>query len=305
MNAILHRLLPALSNNELFVESADKLEPFHIYFKMKDFYREQLSSADSAKMYVHHLKHEKCLSLLRQRNLEGANGLLLEIQKLDRNFPVLVQSGMDSLHHAMLAYVDYILLDNAEEALRKLKMAVTLAEQQCESYPYFCISIPTQWINILRLLIRSRDELRITNELVPLLKLCMFGVCESVAVQDAYKTLRYKEHVLVVSDVFDNVIFNLDKSFGFAYTVQLLNQIVRQVLLEADELPCYTPGTLHVLRLLQLADEGRVDTVAECLWFEQSLLVDVPDSLKRILVYVVKNMLLVEADDSATVIPGF
>lgn len=297
---LLHRLLPALSNNEIFVDSPGKLEPFHIYFKMKDYYKEQLSPADSAKMYVHHLKHEKCLSLLRQRNLEGANGLLLEIQKLDRTFPAQVQSGMDSLHYAMLAYVDYILLDNPEEALRKLRVSVARAEQQCEFFPYFCMSIPTQWINILRLVIRSRNERQITGELVPLLKLCMFGISESESVRNTYKTMGYKEHALVVGDVFDNVVFNLDKSFGFAHAVQLINQAVRQVLLEAEEATCFTPGILHVLQMLQLADEGRVDTLAQCLWLNQSLLVDVPDSLKRILVYVIKNLLMTEADSSST-----
>lgn len=304
MNAILHRLLPALSNNEIFTENPEKLEPFHIYFKLKDYYKEQLSPADSTKMYVHHLKHEKCLSLLRQRNLEGANGLLLEIQRLDRSFPEVVQRGMDSLHYAMLAYVDYILLDDTEEALRKLKVAVARAEQQCESYPYFCMSIPTQWINILRLVIRSRNEVRLTAELVGLLKLCMFGISEDCRVRQAYMTLGHKEHALVVGDVFDNVVFNLDKSFGFDKAIKLINQTVRQVLQESGEATCFTPGILHVLEMLQLADEGQVDRLAQHLWFDQARLVDVPDSLKRILVYVIRGLLLPEADDAPALMVG-
>ncbi len=284
MDTQLDEILSAINQERLFVDTHKQIEPFHIYFKLKDFYKDRLTAADSLKMYAHHLKLEKCMSLMRQRNTGGALSMLAEVERLDRNFPEYVQKGMDSLYLAMSSYQDYILDNNVDEAIRKLKLSIRNGILQSRDFPYFCISIPTQWINVLRVLTRLRLKDEIVKECVELLNFTLFGIHDDAEIGLIYNNVGEAEHGLVISDVFDNVIYNLERSFEYKGMEEVLAIIIDKVVGEHINSKSNHDSIIEVLTVLNDFYKKNYDAFINKLYFQRGSLVDIPSSLKRIVI---------------------
>jgi hypothetical protein len=284
METKINEIFNAINQNVLFIDSPNKLEPFHIYFKLKNFYKDILTPEDNLNMYIHHLKLEKCLSQLRQRNFDGANGLLIEIEKLDRVFPEFVQNGMDALYYAMLSYNDYVANNNIEEALTKLKLAIKSGIKQSTYYGYFSVSIPTQWVNILRVLIRVKREKEIIKESALLLKYTLYGIHDDVLLCKAYNEVGTLEHNSFLQESLDNLILNLEKSFGYSGMRSILNNVISIVLSEHYCNPSYNESIVRILRIIQKYDIGHIEGFIEELHTNIQRLNDVPDLLKKIVI---------------------
>lgn len=284
MSHRIHNILNAFNQGTLFTESPSKIEPFHIYFKLKDFYKDKLTPTESIKMYSHHLKLEKGLSLLRQRNLAGAEAILGEIKRLDRNFPEFVQDAMDSLYYAMMSYYDYISYNNHEEALLKLRASIEKGTLQSKTYPFFCISIPTQWINILRVLIRTKQEPEIIIETTNLVKLTLLGVHENKTLVEAYHSLGKEEKDLVIRDVFDNLVFNLQRSFSVEKSNEIFFKIVSNILAFEPITQSFNSSVVWVLSILKDFENENYDSFLNKLNQPDRILLDIPTTLKQMII---------------------
>jgi hypothetical protein len=284
MDAQLNEILSAINEEKLFVDTNKQIEPFHIYFKLKDFYKDSLTSADSLKMYAHHLKLEKCMSLMRQRNTGGALSMLAEVERLDRNFPVFVQKGMDSLYLAMSSYHDYIINDDVNEAIRKLRLSIKNGIIQSKDFPYFSLSIPTQWINILRVLTRLKLKDEIIKEGVELLNFTLFGLHNDAEIGIIYNNIGEAEHGLVITDVFDNVIYNLERSFEYEGMEEVLAIIIGQVVEENISIKSNHDNIIEVMGILNDFYKKNYDDFISKLYNQRGSLIDIPSSLKRIII---------------------
>lgn len=289
METRIDKILAAINQNELFVDTDTKLQPFHIYFGLKDFYKDKLTAKDSLQMYKHHLKLETCMSMLRQRNFAGASVTLNGVEKLDRNFPYFVQNGMDSLYLAMVSYSDYILNNDYETALKKLRLAIKFGIQQSHNYPYFILSIPTQWINILRVLIRTKQEKEAIIEITELLKLTLFSIHKDSSLEPIYDALGKEEHGLVIADVFDNTIYNLERSFGHQKMREVLSAVTSN--LKPEILSNKKSHNDSIVRVLSMLDDFYNDypaTFIDQLYSQIGTLIDIPSTLKKLLIDTVK-----------------
>jgi hypothetical protein len=284
MEKTLNEISYAINQDSLFVDTHNQLQPFHIYFELKNFYKDKVSSSDSLKMYVHHLKLERCISLLRQRNTAGALSMLAEVEKLDRNFPDLVQKGMDSLYMAMLSYRDYIIHHHIDEAITKLNRSIQYGIIQSQDYPYFALTIPTQWINVLRVLIREKHEQIVIEETVKLLKLTLFGIHEQQTFGETYRNLDQAAHNLVIHDVFDNMIFNIESRFGYETLNDYLRKIIDKTLMETTDYHSFHPEIVTVLSLLKQVNDQQTEAFIYQLHEQKGKLIDIPSSLKRLII---------------------
>lgn len=285
MDKQLDEILSAINEEKLFVDTHKQIEPFHIYFKLKDFYKDRLTSADSLKMYMHHLKLEKCMSLMRQKNTGGALSMLAEVERLDRNFPEFVQTGMDSLYLAMSSYQNYVLDYNVDEAIRKLKLSIRNGILQSKDFPYFSLSIPTQWINVLRVLTRLKLKDEIIKECVELLNFTLFGLHDDEEIGEIYNNIGEAEHSLVIADVFDNVIYNLERSFEYEGMEEILATIIDKVVGEDIITKCNHDNIIKVMTLLNDFNNKNYNDFINKLYYRKRGLIDVPSSLKRIIIY--------------------
>jgi Txe/YoeB family toxin of Txe-Axe toxin-antitoxin module len=283
MEKKINEILDAINQNTLFIDSENKIEPFHIYFKLKNYYKGVLTTEDSLNMYIHHLKLENCLSLLRQRNFEGAKGVLVEIEKLNRKFPDFVQNGMDALYFAMLSYNDYVVNQNLEDTLLKEKIAIERGIVQSTYYGYFSVYIPTQWVNILRVLIKYKKEREIIREATLLLKFTLYGIHEDESLCKAYGGVGELEHNLFLKEVLDNLVLNLERSFGYEGMRAMMNNIISIVLSGYYNKPSYNHSIIQVFELIQKYDIGRIEDFIEGIHNNIHTLRDIPDSLKKIL----------------------
>jgi hypothetical protein len=270
-------LLSKIDQDKIFIDTSNKIEPFHIYFKLKEFYKDKITSAESLSMYVHHLKLEKCLSELRKRNTEGSVFLLSEVEKLDRKFPIFLQNGMDSLYLAMLAYSDYILYEDCEKALYKLRLSIEKGILQSMNFPFFCLSIPTQWINILRILANNVQKEAAIEEIINLLKFILFGIHIDNDFSKTYHGLGETEHDFVISDVFDNIIYSLEKNFGYETMREILNITTSEVLSMSSNCKAYNNSVVSILSII-----NNQSSFIDNLYAKVGLLTNIPKSLQRI-----------------------
>lgn len=207
------------------IDNEDDLQPFNIYFNLKEYYTKNLSGSELSNIYIHHIKYERCLSMLRSGNIKGSIVLYKEIVNLNFNFSSCIQHGMTSFFFAMAAYYDFIVHENFEDALNKLKLGIDNVITQAKDFPFFILELSTQWINIIRIFIKEKKKEAIIQEFSCLLQLVMYGMHTNKIAENSFKELDIKERDFCVNDVFNNVIYSLGKRFDYEEVLKIINEV--------------------------------------------------------------------------------
>jgi len=236
------------------IDNENDLQPFNIYFNLKEYYTKDLSRSELSNMYIHHLKCERCLSMLRLGNIKGSIVLYREIANLDFNFPSCIQHGMDSFFFAMAAYYDFIVHENFEDALKKLKLGMESVITQAKDFPFFILEFSTQWINIIRIFIKEKKKDAIIQEFSCLLQLVMYGMHTNKIAENSFKELDIKERDFCVNDVFNNVIYSLEKRFEHEEVLEIINEVfclvVRQMPIDKLQYSSYNSSINKLFAVL-------------------------------------------------------
>jgi len=151
----------------------------HIYYNLEKLaIANKISIEKKMKMFYIFSLNEICLSLFRERRNNEAENLFLYISKLDINIDATIDFGMLGLYTAMAAYRDYV-YQNYLEAEIKLQKAICYSINQSKTIPRFLIALQDQWLNRIRVIIKTNfDEKELKKECLLLLSFHYNGVLD-------------------------------------------------------------------------------------------------------------------------------
>src|ERR1700694_6005202 len=92
---------------DLFTQASVLDEPergagFHIFFDLRNNYHARLTFAENLSLFYHYKSFEKCLGLMRKRELKTSELIFNEIHESGLDYPFFLKDGMVSLFFAML-----------------------------------------------------------------------------------------------------------------------------------------------------------------------------------------------------------
>src|ERR1700694_2352231 len=119
---------------DLFTQASVLDEPergagFHIFFDLRNNYHARLTFAENLSLFYHYKSFEKCLGLMRKRELKTSELIFNEIHESGLDYPFFLKDGMVSLFYAMAAYREYA-FGRYDAAIAKLQTAIKHAESQ-------------------------------------------------------------------------------------------------------------------------------------------------------------------------------
>lgn len=186
------------------LDENERLRGFHIFWDLRNHFHEELTALENMNLFYHYRSYEKCLARFRARDLHSGEFYFTEAQRLDRELPLSVRPGMESLFNAMVAYREYV-YGRYDEAVDTLRYAIRCAEIQGETFPIFLCEIAEQWLNIVRVFVRRHDQSGIQRESSLILSFLAGGVYYDPQITARYLALDRNTHSQALIHVIDSI----------------------------------------------------------------------------------------------------
>ncbi len=196
---IVSKLTIAFFNNQ----TVSSLKSKHIFFFLKDQFIKTLNVSEYVEMLYQHILDEKCLSLLRVRNIHMAETVFNNITIPGNSFSPTVVNGMKVLYYSVSAYREYT-MGKYVEALATIDKSIKYAKAQGRlTAEFFLQSITNLRVNKIRILARMNEITQVESETVELLRFLLLPIIDE------------NEIIFETVDI-DNYFF---RTFGFVISV--------------------------------------------------------------------------------------
>ncbi|WP_140418671.1 hypothetical protein [Pedobacter sp. AJM] len=212
MKELIHNILNKIEGDDRISIAQPKFKNRHIFDDLSGYFKSELSKEEKMSLYYYMSHSEKALNHYRNREFYQGDGSFKKLFPLDDFFSDKIRSGMMSLHYSLSSYKNYV-ESNYPLAMSEIDAAKLLAIEQSKTFPYFVIAIGEQWLNKVRVLIKTGNLSDTISETILLNHFLLYGKHSDQTAVANIETVETEHRKLMLTHVINSIDTALGKSF--------------------------------------------------------------------------------------------
>ena len=212
MKELIHNILSKIESDCGTQIVQPQFKNRHIFDDLSNNFKSELSSEAKMSLYYYMSHSEKALNHYRNREFYQGNGSFEKLFPLDNFFVGAIRNGMLSLHNSLSSYKNYV-EDNYSQAILEIDLAISLAIEQSKTFPYFVIAIGEQWLNKVRVLIKTGNLSETIVETILLNQFLLYGKHDNHTATANIEMVEAEHRKLMLTHVINSIDIALGKSF--------------------------------------------------------------------------------------------